>query len=108
MSDTIEVTAPLWRWSSDGSPAGGWYFVTVDGTAGEALAAHEAMRRLELGRGRGFGSVKVRARIGDSEWATSVFPSKHHQGFVLPIKAAVRRAEGLAEGDPVSLTLALL
>ncbi|MEL1251190.1 DUF1905 domain-containing protein [Aurantiacibacter gilvus] len=104
----VTFTAELWRWSSDGSPAGGWYFVTIDGEAGEAVAAHEAMRRMELGRGRGFGSVKVRASIGTSEWATSVFPSKSQGGYLLPIKSAVRKAEGLAEGDEVSALLTLL
>lgn len=108
MSDTVTFTSALWRWSSDGSPAGGWFFLTIDGAAGEQIAAHEAMRRMELGRGRGFGSVKVRARIGESEWATSVFPSKHHGGYLLPVKAAVRKAEGLAERDEVNASLELL
>ena len=108
MSDAVVFTARLWRWSSDGSPAGGWFFLTVDGQAGEAVAAHEAIRRLELGKGRGFGSVKVRASIGESDWATSVFPSKSRYGYLLPVKAAVRKAEGLAEGDEVSATLELL
>lgn len=104
----ISFTATLWRWSSDGSPAGGWYFLTVDGEAGKAISAHEAMRRLELGKGRGFGSVKVRATIGGNEWATSVFPSKGHAGYLLPVKAAVRKAEGLAEDDDVTVSLELL
>lgn len=108
MSEVVAVETKLWRWASDGSPAGGWFFLTVDGPAGEEIAAHEAMRRMELGKGRGFGSVKVRASIGDSEWQTSVFPSKVHGGYVLPIKAAVRKAEGLAEGDEVKASLALL
>ena len=108
MSDTVSLSANLWRWASDGSPAGGWYFLIVDGEAGETIAAHEAMRRMELGKGRGFGSVKVRVRLGDSEWATSVFPSKSRGGYLLPVKAAVRKAEGLAEGDVVGVTLTLL
>ncbi len=108
MSDTLSFTSTLWRWSSDGSPAGGWFFLTIDGEAGEAIAAHEAMRRMELGRGRGFGSVKVRASIGGSEWATSVFPSKDRGGYLLPVKAAVRKVEVLAEGDEVEAALELL
>ena len=34
------------------------------------------MQRLEFGRRRGFGSVKVMARIGETQWKTSVFPQK--------------------------------
>jgi hypothetical protein len=61
------------------------------------------MRRLE-GMARGFGSLRVTARIGETSWQTSVFPSRE-TGWMLPVKAAVRKAEGLAEGDEVVLTL---
>ncbi|MBD3731033.1 MAG: DUF1905 domain-containing protein [Sphingomonadales bacterium] len=105
MSEAITHTAPLWRWTGENN--GSWHFVTIGGEAGEAIAAHEAMRRLELGHRRGFGSVRVTARIGTSEWRTSVFPSKAEGGWLLPVKAAVRKAEGLAEGDAVSVTLTL-
>ena len=65
------------------------------------------MRRLEFGRGRGFGSVKVTACVGESRWTTSVFPNGDGQ-WMLPVKAAIRRAEDLAEGDLVQGELALL
>lgn len=61
------------------------------------------MRRLE-GAAKGFGSLKVTARIGDSTFKTSVFPSKD-LGWLLPVKAAVRKAEGIGEGDEVELVL---
>jgi len=106
----VEHTGTIWRWSADGK--GSWHFLTLDGDAAEAIAAHEAMRRLELGAGsggrRGFGSVKVTARIGASAWTTSVFPSKDQGGFVLPIKAAIRKAQDIGEGSVVSVTLELL
>nr|WP_283773357.1 DUF1905 domain-containing protein [Altererythrobacter sp. KTW20L] len=97
----------MWLWAGpDGSAS--WHFLTIDGAAGEAIAAHEALRRLELGSGRGFGSVKVEARIGGTAWRTSVFPSKAHDGYLLPVKLTVRKAEDLAEGDAVTVELALL
>ena len=61
------------------------------------------MRRLE-GAAKGFGSLKVTARIGDSTFKTSVFPSKD-LGWLLPVKAAVRKAEGVGEGDVVAVVL---
>jgi hypothetical protein len=106
MNETVNHTSELWLWSGEGN--GSWHFLTIDGAAGEAIAAHEAMRRLELGKGRGFGSVKVVAEIGESRWTTSVFPSKPHGGYVLPVKASVRKAEGIAAGDIVRATLELL
>jgi hypothetical protein len=101
MTERITHTGPLWRWT--GGTGGTWHFMTIDGAAGEALSGTALMRRME-GLSRGFGSLKVRARIGETAFATSVFPSKT-SGWVLPIKAAVRRAEGLAEGDAVTVTL---
>jgi len=107
VSDTVTHRGTIWIWSNGTSPAS-WHFLTIDGEAGEAIAAHEAMRRLELGAGRGFGSVKVKARIGETEWSTSVFPSQSSGGFILPLKAAVRKAEGLAEGVETEVSLKLL
>jgi len=90
-----------------GEAHGGIGYVLVSGAAAEAISGHELMRRLELGKRRGFGSVKVTARIGASEWRTSVFPQKSG-GWFLPVKKAIQRAEGLVQGEPVEVELELL
>ncbi|MCB2066292.1 MAG: DUF1905 domain-containing protein [Erythrobacter sp.] len=82
------------------------YCVLPEATA-KQVAAYEIHQRILTGKRRGFGSVKVEASIGESCWQTSLFPQKDGTWF-LPVKAAVRRAEGLAEGEPVSVTLQLL
>ncbi len=102
MTETITHTGPLWRWTTPLAPAA-WFFVTIDGAAGEALSGTSIMRRLK-GASRGFGSLKVVATIGGSTFKTSVFPSKE-LGWLLPIKATVRKAEGLGEGDAVEVVL---
>ena len=102
MSERLFCTAALWRWTG-GKAAGSWHFVTIGGEAREALSATALMRRLE-GLGRGFGSLKVTATIGSSQWQTSVFPSRE-DGWMLPVKAAVRKAEALGEGDEVEVVL---
>jgi hypothetical protein len=104
MSETVTHTGKLWRWTSS-SGTGSWHFVTVDGEAGEALSGTALMRRMERSLG-GFGSLKVTATIGDSTFKTSVFPSKE-LGWLLPVKASVRKAEGLGEGDAASVVLEL-
>ncbi len=100
--ESLTHSAPLWRWT--GANAVAWFFITIDGEAGDALSATALMRRLDGGHRPGWGSLKVRVTIGDSCWSTSVFPSKQ-QGWLLPVKAAVRKAEGIGEGDVVELTL---
>ena len=82
-------------------------YVVIAGEAAEAIAGHALERRLETGRRRGFGSVRVEAEIGDSRWSTSVFPQKGG-GWFLPVKKAIGRAEGLEAGGEVTVTLALL
>ena len=101
MSERLDHTGTLWRWS--GGNGGTWHFLTVDGAAGEALSGTALMRRMERTIG-GFGSLKVTARIGDTTFRTSLFPSKE-RGWLLPVKASVRRAEGICEGDEVVVTL---
>ena len=103
MSEQVTHTGPLWRWTTPSAPAA-WHFITIDGAAGEVLSGTALMRRME-GTLRGFGSIKVMVQIGDSRFATSVFPSKEQSGWLLPVKASVRKAEGLDAGDEVNVSL---
>lgn len=106
VNDTVRFCGPLEAMIiEEGYDPIGW--VALTGAAAEAVAAHELARRLELGQRRGFGSVKVTARIGESRWQTSLFPQKTG-GWFLPIKKPVRLAEGLDYGDQVDVELELL
>ncbi|MFL6844159.1 MAG: DUF1905 domain-containing protein [Allosphingosinicella sp.] len=102
--DTVAFNAPLSVWRTE--KYGDIGYVTIDGEAAEAIAAYELMRRLELGRRRGFGSVKVEAAVGGSRWSTSVFPQKDG-GWFLPVKKAICRAEDIEAGDEVAVELEL-
>ncbi|MEU3627219.1 DUF1905 domain-containing protein [Amycolatopsis coloradensis] len=57
---------------------------------------------------RGFGAVRVGVGIGGSEWKTSIFPDSQRGSYVLPVKKAVRKAEGLEEGDVAKVTIELI
>ena len=56
---------------------------------------------------RGFGSVRVAATINGVMWRTSVFPQKSG-GYILPIKAEVRRRAGIAADEEVTVELELI
>lgn len=103
--EIVRFAAPLLAWRTE--RYGDIGYVRIDGEAADAIGAHELIRRLELGKRRGFGSVKVNARVGGSRWSTSVFPPKEG-GWFLPVKKAVCRAEDLGEGDMVEVELELL
>ena len=53
----------------------------------------------------GWGMIPVSVRIGASPFETSLFPKDG--GYVLPVKDAVRDAEGLAAGDNTTVELAV-
>ncbi len=57
---------------------------------------------------RGWGSLRVKATLGDTSWQTSIFPDKKAGAYILPLKAAVRKAEGVRDGQTLALTLDLL
>jgi hypothetical protein len=57
---------------------------------------------------RGFGSLRVEVRIGATTWRTSIFPSSSAGTFVLPVKKAVRRAQGLEVGQRATVHLRLV
>jgi hypothetical protein len=94
----ITVTTEIWLWSEG---KGSWHFLTVP--AGDAIE----IRAQSFGTRRGFGSVRVAATINDVTWRTSVFPQKSG-GYILPIKADVRRRAGISAGDDVTVSLELL
>ena len=94
--DALSFTAELWCESG-----GTWRFVTVPGDLSDVI-------RFESGPPSGFGAVRVEATVGGTTWRTSVFPSAGRGAYVLPMKAAVRRAEDLEDGDPVPVMLRLV
>ena len=53
----------------------------------------------------GWGAIPVKARIGRTDFKTSLFPKG--ELYLVPIKDAVRRAEGLMLGDEVIVRLHL-
>jgi hypothetical protein len=85
--------------ASSQASATGWHFLTVDGQ----IAAE--IRYAALGRTGGFGSLQVTATIGDTSWQTSLFPHRDTGSLLLPLKADVRRREGIEAGCDVTVRL---
>ena len=51
----------------------------------------------------GWGVIPVHVRINKTKWETSLFPKDGL--YLVPIKASVRKAENLEEGDEVTIRL---
>lgn len=89
----IEFSGTIWFWRG---PAP-FFFVT---------APEEDSRELKAVSGAvtyGWGMIPVRAQIGATAWKTALFPKDDR--YLVPLKDAVRKAEGLGEGDEVHVVL---
>lgn len=94
----FEFTAPLWLYGGKAT----WHFLTLPFDVTDQIdeLTHESKR--------GFGSVRVQVTIGSSTWMTSIFPDNSRKSFILPVKAAVRKAEDLAVDGQCRVRLQLV
>jgi hypothetical protein len=90
-----EFSGEIWFWRGP-SP---WYFVTVPDEESAELEATSGFVTY------GWGMIPVKVRIGDTEWTTSLFPKDGL--YIVPVKADVRKAEELDEGDIVHVRLSV-
>jgi len=92
--DAYVFSAPLWRWPAKDA----WHFLSLPEDVTDDIDAR-------WGRTGGFGAVPVEVSIGATTWRTSLFPDSQRGCYVLPVKKAVRVAEGLAEGTVAEVEL---
>ena len=89
----IEFNGEIWFWRG---PAP-FFFVTVPENQSRDLKA------ISRSVTYGWGVIPVYVQIGNTEWKTSLFPK--NDLYIVPIKASVRKAENLDEGDKVTVRL---
>jgi hypothetical protein len=89
----IEFNGRIWFWRG---PAP-WHFVTVPEEQSRDLKALSGVVTY------GWGMIPVHARIGETEWRTSLWPKDGR--YIVPIKASVQEAERLQIGDEVTVQL---
>ncbi len=90
---TLEFRGEIWFWRG---PAP-WYFVSVpERQAGEL---REVVSRVTYG----WGMIPVQVTIGQTAYETALWPKDG--GYIVPIKASVRKAEKIDDGDTVHIRL---
>ncbi len=92
-------TTELWEMESVMTA---WVFVSLPAEASGVIRAVPRPPK------PGFGSIRVTATLGGSTWPTSIFPDSKSGCYVLPVKKAVRTAEGVEIGDQVDVTVETL
>lgn len=91
----LEFNGEMWFWRG---PAP-WHFITVPER--ESAELEETSRSVSYG----WGMIPVRAQIGRTAWATSLFPKDGK--YIVPVRVSIRRAENLELGDSVTVRLAV-
>jgi hypothetical protein len=89
----FEFEGEIWYWRGP-SP---YYFVTVPEEQSQTLKAVSGLVTY------GWGMIPVNARIGESEFTTSLFPKNGR--YIVPIKDRVRNRETLDVGDNIRVFL---
>ena len=89
----IEFSGKIFLWMG---PAP-WFFVKVPAKHSRDLKAISGLVTY------GWGVIPVHVQIGKTEFKTSLFPKDDL--YLVPIKASVRKAEKLEEGDKVTIRL---
>lgn len=89
----LKFSGKIWHWRGP-SP---YYFVTVPAKQCRDLKVISELVTY------GWGMIPVTARIGETEWKTSLFPKDGL--YIVPLKDSVRKAEDLDEGDKVTMHL---
>ena len=91
----LRFTGELWFWRG---PAPFFFVIVPDKPS-------SAIRAIARAASYGWGAIPVTAAIANRAWETSIFPKEGH--YLVPITAAIRVAEGLADGDAVTMRLAI-
>jgi hypothetical protein len=95
---TYKIQSKVWPYPG----MAGWHFLTVPKKESEAI------KKVHGAHARGWGSLPVTAVIGKTSWKTSIFPDRQSGTYLLPLKVAVRRSEGVDAGDSVSYSITIL
>jgi hypothetical protein len=101
VAETITASGLVWIWRAEPPAKGAWHFLTITGEAAEAI------RTAAGGRSGGWGSIRVTATVGTTSWQTSLFPNKQAGGYMLPLKADVRKRESVNEGAVVNVAISV-
>jgi Domain of unknown function (DUF1905) len=91
----LEFSGEVWYWRG---PAP-FHFVTVPDEQSAALESASG----EVSYG--WGMIPVAARIGGTDWTTSLWPK--NGGYIVPLKDKIRRAEEIELGDVVAVRLSV-
>ena len=76
-----------------------WHFVSVNKNTSSII------KNLFGNISAGFGSLPVQVTVGKTSWKTSLFPDNKTKTYLLPLKAQVRKKEGITAGNTIPFVI---
>ncbi|MFC5684167.1 DUF1905 domain-containing protein [Flavobacterium sp. MAHUQ-51] len=92
-----EFEAEAWQHAAPG----GWYFISLP----QHLATE--IRTALQSEEEGWGRLKAVAKTGKTEWKTAIWFDTKMKTYLLPLKAEIRKKEGIIVGKKLQITLCL-
>lgn len=90
-------SAKVWKYRGHA----GWYFATLPKALSKKIRSKHAISE------EGWGRLKTTATIGKSKWKTSIWFDTKADGYLLPIKATVRKKEKIETNSLIEAQLLL-
>jgi len=97
MAGRISYTFKAKVWQFQG--ASGWHFVSLP-----KRFSREIRKVLQMEE-EGWGRLRSTARINQTEWQTAVWFDTRLGTYLLPVRAEVRKSEGIRAGALINVTL---
>jgi hypothetical protein len=82
-----------------GDTAYGWHFVSLPNELSKEIRGNHKWQE------EGWGRLKVKVKIGGSEWKTSIWFDTKHDTYLLPLKAEIRRKEKIEIDKNVEIVI---
>lgn len=96
MAREYKLKSKVFLWSGD---MAAWHFLGL--SKKESAEIKEKFSKPK----KGFGLIPVEVKLGASVWKTSIFPDSKSGTYLLPLKASVRKAEDVFDGDEVRFSI---
>ena len=99
MKSRYKFESEVWLYPSE---TAAWHMTSVPKEVSEEIKKN--FGKVE----RGWGSLRVSAKAGKTTWPTSIFWDKRSGVYILPLKAAVRKKEGIMQGEHINVDLSII
>ena len=96
MKKIFKLKEEVWLYPGE---TANWHFVYIDKKPSNEITKNFGHKR------RGWSSFPVSVTIGKTKWATSIFFDKKSECYLLPLKALIRRKEGIMRGDKINFSI---